>query len=49
MNAIVAPKCPRHGTQLLAGPVLYTCETGGGHVVYAADINREFPLQGVSS
>lgn len=44
-----ARTCPRHGSPLIGGPVLYECTTDEGHVVYAADIDREYHPQAVAS
>jgi hypothetical protein len=35
-----AKQCPRHGSVLTGGPVIFTCSTGplGGHSVAAADL-----------
>ena len=34
--------CPEHETVLSGGPVLYTCSTGAGHTVRAADLDHEY-------
>jgi len=46
---VSAHACPQHQTLLIGGPVLFECEDGGGHAVYAADINREFRPEAMSS
>jgi hypothetical protein len=37
----VTALCPEHGSPLVGGPTLYTCEIGRGHTAPAADLVRE--------
>jgi hypothetical protein len=41
--------CPEHGGRLYGGPILFDCDSGGGHTVRAADLSHEYTPRQVAA